>query len=360
MKGAEPNASNVKTHTFSAIQLAHTYVPNWMDTSHPVFKCGEEVTLKHKTLPVFSSQATLSTCLVLLLFFAWVPQTVLAQGEGPRTYLPAPAGTNVLSATWMDMESNMNFAGSILIPDAEITSTIVAVNYNRYFSLANRLVEIWVTGIGGEVNGSTTAEPFRGSSVGISGIADPYFAMRVGLLGAPALDLATFMQTPPGFQVYALAGVTMPWGDYKQNRPLNLGTNRWSLRLGLPVVMPLGKKPGTTWLEVHPNVYFFGDNDEPFQANKREQDALYVVESHLTHNFTSKFWAGLDLRYQHGGETTTDHVNDDNKVNRWGGGAAAGYAFTRSWSGFISYGEVINESDNSKMDMWRARLIFVY
>ena len=45
-----------------------------------------------------------------------LPGKVLAQGEGPRVYLPAPAGTNVLSATWMDMKSNMNFAGNIYIP----------------------------------------------------------------------------------------------------------------------------------------------------------------------------------------------------------------------------------------------------
>ena len=316
--------------------------------------------MNNSVLCAFTGQGPRVGLLVLLMFFALLPGRALAQGEGPRVYLPAPVGTNALSATWMDLESNMNFAGNILIPDAEITSTIVALNYNRFFSLGDRLAEIWVTGIGGDVDGSTTAEPFRNSSVGISGIADPYFAMRVGLLGAPALDLATFMQTPPGFQMYALAGVTMPWGDYKQSRPLNLGTNRWSMRLGVPMVMPLGKKPGSTWLEVHPNVYFYGDNDEPFQATKRTQDALYVVESHLTHNFTPKFWVGLDLRYQNGGETTTDHVKDGNKVNRWGGGVSAGYTFSRSWSGFLGFGEVINESDNSVMDMWRARLIYVY
>jgi len=292
--------------------------------------------------------------------FILLPGYTLAQGEGPRVYPPAPVGTNALSVTWMDLESNMNFAGSILIPEANISSTIIALNYNRYFAIGDRLAEIWATGIGGSIDGVIDTTAVGTQSAGDSGIADPYFALRVGLKGAPALDPLTFSKTPLGFQIYALAGVSVPLGDYKQSRPLNLGTNRWSLRLGLPMVMPIGKPGSATMLEVHPNVYFYTKNDKPYRADTRSQDALYVVESHLTHNFTPKFWAGVDLRYQHGGETTTDHVKDDNKVNRWGGGVSAGYTFSRSWSGFIGFGEVINESDNSKMDMWRARLIWLY
>jgi len=299
-------------------------------------------------------------CLLFFISFFVLPGKVLAQGEGPHVYLPAPVGTNVLSATWMDMKSNMNFAGNIYIPGAEISSTVYAVNYNRYFSMGGKLAEIWATGIAGSVDGKAYTEPFDTRSSGTSGLGDPYLALRVGLVGTPALKPADFMKTPPGFQLYALAGVSLPWGEYSQNTPLNLGTNRWALRLGLPMVMPLGKKPGSTWLEIHPNVYIYGDNSKPFRADTRSQDALYVLESHLTNNFTPKFWAGIDLRYQNGGETTTDGVNDDNKVNRLGGGISIGYTFSRAWNGFISYGEVISESDNSKLNMWRARLIWVF
>jgi len=296
----------------------------------------------------------------LFLSFILLPGFTLAQGEGPRVYPPAPVGTNVLSVTWMDLESNMNFAGNILIPEADISSTIFALNYNRYFAIGDRLAELWATGIGGNIDGTVDTTAVGSQSFKVSGIADPYFALRIGLKGAPALDPLTFSKTPLGFQIYALAGVSIPLGDYKQSRPLNLGTNRWSLRLGLPMVMPVGEAGSSTMLEIHPNVYFYTNNDEPYRADTRSQNALYVVESHLTHNFTPKFWAGVDLRYQYGGETTTDHVKDDNKVNRWGGGLSAGYTFSRSWNGFIGYGEVINESDNSKMDMWRARLIWLY
>jgi hypothetical protein len=297
---------------------------------------------------------------LVLIAALWLPGQVLAQGEGARVYLPAPVGTNALSLTYMDMKSNMNFAGNIYVPGAEISSNVYALNYNRYFSVKGRLAEIWLTGIGGDVAGdvrNTVRGDFSSSN---SGIADPYAAMRVGLIGAPALDLADFVKTPYGFQMYALAGISLPWGSYNKNTPLNLSTNRWAFRMGLPMAMPLGEKYGSTWLEINPNMYVYGDNDEPFRADIRSQDNLYVLENHLSHNFTTKFWGSLDLRYQYGGETTTDGVSDDNKVNTWGGGATLGYSFNRTWSGFVSYGQVLNSGDGVELDMWRARLIFVY
>jgi len=66
-------------------------------------------------------------------------------------------------------------------------------------------------------------------------------------------------------------------------------------------------------LEVNPGFYFYTANDDPYgPAEKRTQKPLFVVESHLTQNLTPKFWVGADLRYQAGGETTTDSRADDN------------------------------------------------
>jgi len=84
-----------------------------------------------------------------------------------------------------------------------------------------------------------------------------------------------------------------------------------------------------------------------------------VIESHLSQNFTKKMWASLDLRYQRGGETTTDGVPDDNRMNQWGGGASLGYTFNRAWSSFAGYGRIFGGSD-ANGEMWRARLIFIF
>ncbi|MEA3291279.1 MAG: transporter [Pseudomonadota bacterium] len=289
-----------------------------------------------------------------------LPARVEAQGEGPRVYLMAPVGINALSATYMDLSSNMNFAQSILLPNADVTSEILALNYNRFFDIGGRFAELWVTGIFGSVDGGVPGTPLGDLSASESGFSDPYLALRVGLIGAPALKPAEFANYKQGFQMHALAGVLPPLGDYDSKRVLNLGTNRWSYRLGLPMVLPFGQAPKPTYLEIVPNVYFYGDNDDPLGAEIREQDPLFVLETHLTHNFTPRFWAGIGLRYQLGGETTTDGVSNDNRVEQLGGDLELGYQFNQSFSGFLTYGEIIEQQDGSEGEMWRARGVYAF
>jgi len=300
-----------------------------------------------------------------------LPRPMLAQGDGPRVFLLAPVGINALSLTYMDMASNMNFAGNILIQDADIESDIGALNYNHFFSLGGRFAEIWVTPIWGTVRGSLEVGddppsiiPFPpGTNLDIpseSGFADPYVAMRVGLLGAPALKPEELMQHKQSFQIHALFGANVPIGDYESDRPINLGTNRWAFRLGLPMVLPIGNPAKQTYWEIVPSLMLFTDNSDPFKAERREQDPLGIVESHLSRNFTKKVWGSVDLRYQRGGETTTDGVSDDNRLGQLGGGLSLGYAINRSWSLFAGYAGIIAKNDNSKGDMFRFRLIWVF
>ncbi len=294
-----------------------------------------------------------------------------AQGEGPRVYLLAPVGLNALSLTYMDMSSNMNFAGNILIEDADIKSDVGALNYNRFFSLGGHFAEIWVTPIWGSVRGSIRVGdnpppiiPFPPASVveipSVSGFADPYVALRVGLLGAPALEPEEFMKHKQDFQLHALLGASLPVGDYDSDRPLNLGTNRWALRLGLPMVLPIGKPTKQTYWEIVPTLMLYTDNTDPFRAERREQDPLGILESHLSRNFTKKLWGSVDLRYQTGGETITDGVSDDNRLGQLGGGLSFGYAINRSWTIWAGYGEIIAKNDNSEGDMFRFRLIWAF
>jgi hypothetical protein len=220
-----------------------------------------------------------------------------------------------------------------------------------------------VTPIFGSVDGSGTIEAGGQSQTidisAVTGFADPYVAMRIGLVGAPALKLAEFAKHKPGFQVYALAGANIPIGDYEQSRPLNLGTNRWAFRLGVPMVLPLLAPTRPLLLEFIPSVYFYTDNDAPYGAQMRTQAPLFALESHASYNLTSRLWVGGDLRYQFGAETTTDDVKDDNELSHIGGNIDVGYQINRALSAFVGYGGVLTESDGAKGSMFRVRLNMV-
>jgi hypothetical protein len=297
--------------------------------------------------------------LVLVPAFG-LPVGVAAQGEGAHTYFPAPKGTNILVPTYMHMSSNFNFAGDILIQDADIQSDIGVVSYLRLFAIGGRLSELWVTPIFGSVDGDVVLSNQTVHVPRESGFADPYVAVRVGLVGAPALNPAEFMKHAQTFQLYALAGAYIPIGEYDSSEPLNLGTNRWAIRFGVPMVIPFDAALKTA-LEVVPTIVFYTDNTDPYGASEvREQDPVFIVESHLSHTLTPKFWGALDLRYQNGGETTTDGVSDDNRLSQLGGGATIGYQVTRALGFQSGYGGIFAKNDGSKGTMLRLRMTYAF
>lgn len=295
-----------------------------------------------------------------------LPGRILAQGEGAHTYLPAPVGTNVLVPTYMDIHGNFNFSGSIEIPEANIHSQIGALSYLHYFCIGGNLAELWVTPIFGSVGGSATVPLPGGGSQEInvrpeSGFADPYFALRVGLFGAPALYPAQFVKHPQTFQVYALVGVSPPLGDYDSERLLNLGTNRWAIRVGAPIVVPFGNPKNPFWFEANPNVYFYTDNTDPTgAADLRTQKPLWVLETHLSHNLSKMFWLSFDLRGQYGGETESDGIPDDNTIEQLGGGGTLGIQVSRPLGLQVSYGSILAKSGNARANMWRARMTYAF
>jgi hypothetical protein len=283
-----------------------------------------------------------------------------AQGDGPRVQLLSPVGANVLAPTYLDLSSNFNFAQDILVEGADITSRVGVATYIRFFRIGDRFAQVWVNPIWGSVGGAVDVDQTTIHVPSVSGLADPYLAMRVGLVGAPALTPAEFVKHTQRFQLHALVGAYVPVGDYDSNRPLNLGTNRWAIRLGLPMVVPFGKPGGMTYLEINPGAVFYTTNSDPFGADRRTQDPLFIVESHLSHDFTPTFWGSVDLRYQTGGETTTDGVADDNRIGQLGGGVSLGYWFNRSLGLQASYGDIIAKNDDSSGSLLRVRLSWIF
>ena len=250
----------------------------------------------------------------------------------------APTGLNIVSGTYMHMWSNFNFQQDILIRNGNINSDVVALAYLRTFSIGGQFAQIWLTPIWGSVSGDY--EPAPGvpniDVPTVSGFADPYVAMRIGLHGAPGLPLARFVKHKPEFQVYALVGATIPVGEYNAAQPLNLGTNRWSIRLALPMVQPLFNPAKPLLIEITPEIFLFTTNNDPFGPSTfRTQAPIAMLESHVSYNLTKKLWVAGDLRYQVGGETSSNDIPDGNSLNHSGGNLDVGYQLLRPLSLFV-------------------------
>jgi hypothetical protein len=295
-------------------------------------------------------------------------QSLMAQGDGPRSFMLLPKGVTGVNVRWLGMNQNLNPTGTILIPESEVKINVFPITAFHTFSLAGRFAQVYLMVNPGNVTASAKKVPpvfpLPTTSVSASGFSDGFVEFKMGLAGAPALSLSEFMKAPMRFSLF---GDVRYWysGSYDPSKAINLGTNRPTYQLGLPMSIPLNKnieKP--TWLEISPAIMIFGANNEPPRgtfAKKIEQAPVLSLESHLSHNFTKKFWVFGNVLYRLGGATTTDGTENDNKQNMIGGGLGAGYQFLPYLGAYADYGTILSGGPtNATSNMFRIAVSFTY
>lgn len=300
------------------------------------------------------------------LLFCINAEGLMAQGDGPRSFLLSPKGVTGINAKWLSLNQNLIPAGTAMVPGADISVDVFPITLFHTFSLAGQQAQVYAM-----LNpGSATARAKIGPPIGpipvnqlsANGLSDGLIGFKVGLKGAPALSVIDFMKSPMQFSLFADIRYWYS-GSYSSDKLFNLGTNRATFQIGLPMAIPLNKKRNNaTWLEISPSLKFFADNNDPARgsfAKKVEQAPLLVIENHISHNLTPKFWGTLGLRFQQGGRTTVDGVKEDNNMSIIGGGFGAGYQILTPVSLVADYGAVLI-SDQAKGTMFRISLIVAY
>ncbi len=168
----------------------------------------------------------------------------------------------------------------------------------------------------GHWEGLLNGEP---ASVRRHGFADPSIRFSVNLLGSPALkgkEFAGYRAANPVRTVLGVAlDVTFPAGEYRSDRLINLGSNRYILR---PQIGILHQRHDWEF-EATASAFLFEDNREFFHGTTREQEPLWFIQGHLIYSFRPGVWAGLSSGYGYGGDNTINGVdkNDDGRVSFW-------------------------------------------
>jgi hypothetical protein len=242
------------------------------------------------------------------------PQSLLAQGDGPRAHgKEMLTNSNILSMTYLHGSGNVNPldpAYSILRGvDADFTADVALVGYSRSFCLFDRTAVASILMPVGELKANMTT-PMSTTKDSVRGFGDPLLQIDVNLIGAPAMkNIPDLMRYEPKFTLDFVASLAMPIGEYDGDSLANIGQNRWYGRVGLPMMYSLGEwVPGRrTTLEFLPAVWFFGDNND-YLGETATNDPLIQLEGHLTRDFTEKVWGSLDAVYYIGGESTIGNL----------------------------------------------------
>ncbi len=305
------------------------------------------------------------TVAAILTFAALCPQQAQAQVPA-RFYLKPLAGVSAIPLIFESISGNTNpFDPSHRVTlgadSVELDATMALAGYALTFPLFERsamaAILVPMGHISGEaIKGGTTL--FNESA---SGYGDPMLEFTLNLIGPPAqMNIPDALRYEPGFSLDLLVDLVLPIGEYDNDQQINIGQNRWIGRLGTPIIYQLGPwVPGRrTTLELLPVVWLFGDNDD-FVGQTMETDPLFQVDAHLTRDFTSRAWGGLDLSWYTGGKATIAGIEGE-KRNDIMAGITLGYEVNDSLNLTFGYKSTLNDDapDDVSQDIFMVTLTY--
>jgi len=240
-----------------------------------------------------------------------------AQDLEPRILSSIPTGTNIFIASYGYSSGNILLDNSAPIEDldAELHNAIFA--YARSFKLFNKLTKFDVVvpysfaefnAILNQIDTSTTR----------NGFGDPLFRISMLLMGSPPLKPSEFIKHDHAkFKLGAFLRFKVPVGQYKPEKLINLGSNRWAFKTGVAGSYTLNKR---IVFEGHLNSWFFTKNTNFFGGKSSYQEPIYGAQIHAGYIFKSGVWIAGSLGKTYGGKVEINGVeqNIDQNNSRFG------------------------------------------
>lgn len=320
-----------------------------------------------KSLTFFAAIAT-------ILSFS---ESAIAVDDGARTYWKAREGTHVVSFQYLNLDIEASGAqqfapGQYIYANSDTDANIFIANYVLNMTWLNRPSSISLAIAGGDVNVNvnTAFSPPPFLPVGVvpgpsfsqssTGFADPALQLVVNLFGAPPLKSnVDLLNYEPTFTLDTALMLAFPFGEYHDDKLVNLGLNRWFGRIAFPFKYHFGVfTPGhRASLEIMPAVWLFADNDD-FLGNNLENDPMWQIEGHLTYDFTAAFFGSFDVLYRSGFQSAINGVEVGEELDIGNIGFTLNYQVTDNF--IIRTGYSANVFGDADLDSGVLRLQIVY
>ncbi len=300
-----------------------------------------------------------------------------AQDDGARAYWKGRASTNVMSFQYLNMHLQASDAvqfdpSHFIYPGADAEADIFIANWSRHMTLLDRPSVLSVNLAGGsvDVDFDTNLTPPEFLPPGVipgvsfsqsaSGYADPSVQLDMNLFGTPPINaIFEYLNYEPTWTLDAAVMLGVPLGQYDSDKVVNLGLNRVFGRIAFPFKYHFRVfSPGyMSSLELVPSVWLFEDNDD-FVGQNLQNDPMWQLEAHWTHDFTRHFFGSIDLLYRNGFQSEIDGVDVGSDVEIGDIGFTLNFQVTDNVTLRTSFSSNVfgdNDIDNSMI-----RLQFVY
>ena len=248
----------------------------------------------------------------LINLFLYYSSVIWAVDMEPRRWSHLPVDSNIFGAAAVHTNTDISFDPVLKIEDGDAEADTVITSYLHSFNLLGKTARLdfrlpyqhieWK----GKLDG-------QDRKVNREGLGDPLIRLSVNFLGAPALKGEAFRSYRSDHKsntvVGAALGIVVPLGQYKKDKLLNIGQNRYIIRPQLGLV-----HTRNSWsYEVTGTLNFFTDNNDFWGGNKREQKVLSSLQTHVVHTFKNRMWGSLSAAYDWGGETKINGIDKDDK-----------------------------------------------
>ena len=251
-------------------------------------------------------------------------QNSLSQDIEPRRWSPIPLGTNVIGAGYSYTSGDVFFDPLLQAENVKIRAHSLAVTFAHPIKIGNKLgsVSMLVPFSSADWDGLLSGQP---TGINRTGFADPRLRASLLLAGPPAGNAQELRQyrleNPTDTSFGVSLAITFPFGEYFEDKLINLGSNRFVFRPQAGMIHYWG-----SWsFELTASVFLYTRNPEFFNDSDRVQRPTFAMQSHLVKQLRKGAWLSLSVGYGLGGESVVNRQpNGDFRANLL---ASASYSF---------------------------------
>lgn len=272
--------------------------------------------------------------ILTLSFLLLLVRIGYTQDLEPRFLSNMPIGGNFLVAAYGYSSGNILLDTTLPIDSLNANINSMVIGYAKSFNLFNKLAKFDLVSSYSFADYQAIVSGADTSRID-NGFGDPMIRISIILIGAPAYTPTEFVRHErKKFKLGAVLRVRAPLGKYNSDKLLNLGANRWGVKLGMAGAYNISKK---IILEGYINTWIFSANNEFFNGNTIKQDPILTAQMHLTYVFNPRMWAAVSAGKSGYGRTSVNGVEQEQNQNNTRFGMALAYRVAKQHALKVAY-----------------------
>lgn len=260
----------------------------------------------------------LKTSLATFLLLLILGNKSSAQDIEPRRWNELPLGTHILGLGYAHTNGKIFFDPLLQVENATFKNDAVALQFIYPFKISNKLARLdvlipfsiarWEGLLGG-----------LPAAVNRNGFADPRIRLSLNFIGLSAMrpkEMQEYLMKNPKRTSFGVSiAVTLPFGQYFDDKLLNLGQNRFIFRPQIGMV-----HHWKNWsYELTGSAFIYSNNNNFSNGKTRKQNVVLGAQTHLIRQFKSKIWVCMSLGYGLSGQSIVNNQpNNDDRVDLMG------------------------------------------